>query len=153
MNRLTDQAIIKLCHDVQIGTGGMDYADALTKIAEELTTRPQGVVELLEIPEKDGLDAINVYWHNVGPGKGYVTITCWGSAWTSWFGGMGDRTIQQFFAAGHVGYFVNKLGITQHLKQSKRNEAYLARIIVAVKEALKSVAPPFPHEEEKETGR
>lgn len=39
MNRLTNQDIIKLCHDVQIGTGGMDYADALTRIAEELTLR------------------------------------------------------------------------------------------------------------------
>lgn len=41
MNRLTDQAIIKLCHDVQIGTGGMDYADALTAIGEELTLRDE----------------------------------------------------------------------------------------------------------------
>lgn len=39
MNRLTNQAIIKLCHDVQIGTGGMDYADALNRIAQELTIR------------------------------------------------------------------------------------------------------------------
>jgi hypothetical protein len=29
MNRLSDKEIIKLCHDVQIGTGGMDQTDAL----------------------------------------------------------------------------------------------------------------------------
>ena len=93
-------------------------------------------VELYEIPEQDGLDSIRVYWHNVAPGKGYVTIVCWGCAWNSYFGGMGDGTIQDFFRRADTNYLVDKLGITQWLKQTKRHGAYLAKIINAVKAAM-----------------
>jgi hypothetical protein len=48
MKRRTDKEIIKLCHDVQIGTGGMDYADALTAIAEELEERGDGWIPVTQ---------------------------------------------------------------------------------------------------------
>ena len=92
-------------------------------------------IELLEIPE-GVLDSIRVYWHNIEPGKGYVTITCYGCAWNSWFGAMPANTIQEFFKRANTDYLVNKLGVTQWLKQSKRHGTYLARIIEAVKQEL-----------------
>jgi hypothetical protein len=95
-------------------------------------------VDLTIVPHSDGLDEVVAYWRNFEPGKGSVVLTCWGSAWTCYFGGMMGQTIQQFFAGCGADYLVNKLGCTQHLKQSKRNDAYLARIIKAVQATLKA---------------
>lgn len=94
------------------------------------------MITLLEIPEQDGLDSIRVYWHNVGVGKGYVTIVCWGCAWNSYFGGMSGQAIEQFFAGADTSYLASKLGNTAWLKQTKKHEVYLARLIYAVKAAL-----------------
>lgn len=93
-------------------------------------------VEAIEIPAAGPLDAIQVYWRDVGVGQGYVTITCWGSAWTCYFGGMNGRTIREFFAECDTSYLVNKLGITQHLKQRKSDHDYLGRIIEAIQASL-----------------
>lgn len=102
-------------------------------------------VELLQIKPAGALDPINVYWHNIEPGRGHVTITCFGSAWTCYFGRMGGESIQTFFATADTGYLVTKLGYTPHLKSSKRDLAYLARIIEAVKAALAEAnRPPAP---------
>ena len=90
----------------------------------------------MEIPEGAGLDSIRVYFDDRGPGKGYVTITCYGCAWNSWWGAMGDRSARQFFAACDNSYLVNRMGITAHLKQRKTDHAHLSRIIDAVKAGL-----------------
>ncbi len=96
--------------------------------------------ELVRTEGTSNLDPIEVFWHNMGPGRGSVTITCFGSAWTAYFGAMGDdRTIQQFFARADTGYLVTKLGITPQLKQGKRHDAYLGRIIEAVKDSLRGI--------------
>lgn len=95
-------------------------------------------VELLEIPEPPDLDSIRVYWHNIAPGKGYVTITCYGCAWNSWFGGMGGMTIQEFFKSAGVDYLVARLGSTQWIKASKQHDKYFTRIVKAVKAALEN---------------
>lgn len=93
-------------------------------------------VEVSIVPPAADLDEVVVYWRNLSLGKGHVTVTCWGNAWTGYFGGMGERTIQQFVAGADTSYLVNKLGITPHLKQTKRDHAYLARVINAVKKTL-----------------
>ena len=95
--------------------------------------------ECWEIPEANGLDRIHVFWMDVAPRKGYVTIICYGQAWTAYFGGMGDLTIREFFARCDTGYMVTKMGITPALKQSKKNDAYLSRIIDAVRQSVRSV--------------
>lgn len=89
-----------------------------------------------EIPEQAGLDKITVFWQDWDPGKGAVTITVWGCAWNCYFGGMGSDTIREFFASVGTGYLVQKLGTTQWLKNSKRHEDYLSRIVNAVKKVL-----------------
>lgn len=103
-------------------------------------TQTQSKCEVLEIPEADGLDAVVVYWRNFQPGKGSVVLTCWGSAWACYFGGMGAESIQEFFASADTPYLVSKMGFTRHLIQTKRNAAYLARVIDAVKKSLGGAA-------------
>lgn len=92
--------------------------------------------DAMMITDAPGLDAIHVYWVDVEPWKGYVTITCYGSAWTAYFGGMSGQTIREFFASADTGYLVSKMGITPHLKGTKRDHAYLGKIIDAVRRAI-----------------
>ena|ERR1017187_41914 len=93
------------------------------------------IVTLLEIPEQVEIDSIRVYWHNIEPGKGYVTITCWGCAWNSYFGSMSGKSIQQFFAEADTSYLVDKLGSTKWIRPTKQHKEYLTRVINAVKNA------------------
>tara|TARA_R110000868_G_scaffold44607_2_gene148850 strand:+ start:3539 stop:3859 length:321 start_codon:yes stop_codon:yes gene_type:complete len=82
-----------------------------------------------------GIDQIIAYWVDVEPGKGYVTLTCYGAAWTAYFGAMGGYTIQGFFERVDVGYMVTKMAAPS-LKQGKRHDAYLERIVTTVQKAL-----------------
>ena len=52
---------------------------------------------------------------------------------TGYFGGMGNRTIREFFKEADTSYLVSKLGITPQLKARKTDHAYLGRIIDAIK--------------------
>ncbi len=97
-----------------------------------MTVAPISVdaVYLTEVP---GLDPIHVFWQNLEPGQGYCTILCYGSAWTVYFGAMGGDAIQKFFHEASVEYLVRKMG---NAKALKRDNAYLERVINAVKEYL-----------------
>ena len=92
-------------------------------------------VESLEISGIQGLDPIQVFWSDVSDGVGSVTITCYGSAWTAYWGAMGHRTVKQFFHDADTGYLVTKLGYAPTLKERKRDLEYLARIVTAIKTA------------------
>lgn len=91
--------------------------------------------ETIRIDEAPGLDPIHVFWMNTGEGEGYATIICYGEAWTVYFGAMLGRTIQQFFASADVDYIVNKLSHRRNLKEGKKYEAYLSKIVLAVKQS------------------
>lgn len=99
---------------------------------------------VLEIPSSGALDAITVFWENISDGKGSVVITCWGSAWTCYWGGMGTESIQEFFRTRSTSYLAEKLGNTQWLKQTKAHEKYLSRIIDAIKSALNAPKEEAP---------
>jgi hypothetical protein len=106
-------------------------------IVERLT----GVVEAVVIKDIQGLDPIHVYWVDVVPGVGYCTITCYGAAWTCYFGAMGGRSIKQFFAAADVSYLANAMSHKPHLKEQMKHLVYLKKIVQAVKEsAVQSIA-------------
>ncbi len=97
-------------------------------------------VELLEVPSRDGLDSIRVYWHNIAPGKGYVTITCYGDSWNTYFNAMSGDTIQEFFQRVGTDYMVNALIHRKWFKKDKNHEKYLTRIVDAIKAEMKGVA-------------
>lgn len=86
------------------------------------------------IPAHGSIDTITVIWQDFNQGQGQVTLICWGSAWTCYFGGMPSDTIRQFFMRADVEYLVNKLGCTRWLKQTKEHSKYLERIIRAVQQ-------------------
>lgn len=93
-------------------------------------------VDAIYLTEVPGLDPIHVFWQNLEPGQGYCTILCYGYAWTVYFGAMNGKTIQEFFAEASTEYLIGKMGNTQQLKGTKRDNDYLERIIGAVKKYL-----------------
>lgn len=54
-------------------------------------------VSILRISQVPGLDPIRVTLDDIGPGQGRINIECWGKAWASYWGGMGSRSISEFF--------------------------------------------------------
>jgi len=65
-------------------------------------------VEKLMIWEVEGLDPVAAYLEDQGTGKGKITITCYGKAWTAYWGAMGCD-IREFILSADNGYLINKL--------------------------------------------
>jgi hypothetical protein len=86
-----------------------------------------------EITARGNLDPITVYWHDTDIGKGSVTITCYGNAWTSWWGAMGGNTVKEFFLRCDEGYLFNNLANNQVLKQNILAHTYIKKIIATIK--------------------
>lgn len=99
----------------------------------------RGSLNITEIHNPAGLDKIEVFWRDYEESIGSVTITCWGSAWTAWFGGLGKATIQEFFFGADVEYLVNKLTDVRLQKDRKADRVYLGRIVRAIKAELEKV--------------
>ncbi|MEW8193287.1 MAG: hypothetical protein AB2793_06235 [Candidatus Thiodiazotropha sp.] len=55
------------------------------------------------------LDPVTVYVTNYQQGKGKIVIECFGDVWANYWGGMGDKTLQQFFVLCENDYLLNKL--------------------------------------------
>lgn len=68
-----------------------------------------GTVQLLRIFDAKNLDPIRVTFDDIEPGKGRITIECWGKAWASYWGGMSNRTVSQFFYQCTAQYLIGNL--------------------------------------------
>lgn len=76
------------------------YADKsmsdLTIDSNKILKITQTTIKNLKIEAK-GLDLINVYLENVEQSKGRIIIECYGKVWATFFNGMGDNKISEFF--------------------------------------------------------
>ncbi len=68
----------------------------------------QSLVRKLRITNVDGLDPITVFTENFAPGKGKITIECYGKSWSSFWPAMGS-TIEQFFISIDNDYAIKNL--------------------------------------------
>lgn len=68
-----------------------------------------GSVTIVRISEVPRLDPIRVTLDNGELGKGRITIECYGKAWSSYWGGMGSDTVEQFFAGCNNDYLIGNL--------------------------------------------
>ena len=57
----------------------------------------------------DRLDPITVFLEDYSHGAGQITIVCYGKAWTSYWGAMGDNTIDEFFCCCDEHYIAKNL--------------------------------------------
>lgn len=69
----------------------------------------ESTINKIEISEVKGLDPISVICENTAPGKGKVTVTCYGESWTSFWNAIGKRTIEEFFCACDSDYLIGSL--------------------------------------------
>jgi len=63
----------------------------------------------ITLMDLDGLDPVTVILDDVGAGRGSIIITCYGKAWTAYWGGMGKDTIAEFVCSCDEHYIANKL--------------------------------------------
>lgn len=66
-------------------------------------------VRKIMVTEISGLDPIAIYLEDFGIGKGKIIITCYDQSWTSYWGGMGDRTISAFIKSCDNHYLAKNL--------------------------------------------
>lgn len=69
----------------------------------------QSTARKIQITGVDNLDPVSVYLEDFAPGKGKITISCWDKSWHSYWGGMGNRTISEFFLSCDNGYLTKNL--------------------------------------------
>ena len=96
----------------------------------------KSTTETMLITGAERLDPITVFTEDYEPGKGRITIVCWGQVWaaTGYWGAMSGETIKQFFRASHPDYLLSTLAWNKKLKKSET--AYFLRIIEAVQAAF-----------------
>ena len=67
-------------------------------------------VEKITLSDLDSLDPVHVFFEDVAPGWGTLTIYCWGDAWNMTWSAMGNgATIKQFLRSCNTGYIAGKL--------------------------------------------
>ena len=93
-------------------------------------------VEAFTIYDTSKLDPILVVTQNHDAGSGTIVVTCYGCAWTAWFGGMGDSLIADFVSGVDADYLAGKLHATMG-KFTTREKAYLTRIAQAVIDGMR----------------
>jgi hypothetical protein len=90
------------------------------------------------VTDHANLDRITVYYHDFEPGKGQITIVCYGEAWTAYWGAMGNRDVLKFFVECDLCYLVGRLMGAQFQKHTKGHEMYLTRIVSAIRTELQA---------------
>ncbi|MDX5584115.1 MAG: hypothetical protein QNK20_04180, partial [Aureibaculum sp.] len=57
----------------------------------------------------DGLDPVTIYVTNYKIGQGKIVIECFGDVWSYFWGGLGNKSLQEFFVSCDNSYILNKL--------------------------------------------
>lgn len=98
------------------------------------------------IEDVRGLDPVTVIMRDTEPGKGKLIIECYSRAWSCYWGGMmadhkpctvGRFVISSVDAAYIVNCLVRGLGEVRLKSKEKVDDRYLARIVDAVRDALR----------------
>lgn len=69
----------------------------------------KSTVTKLTITGAPALDPITVILEDIEPRRGKIIIECYGKSWSSYWGGMGERTIAQFFCSCDEHYIAKNL--------------------------------------------
>lgn len=66
-------------------------------------------IEKLVILDLKNIDNITVFLEDLAPRQGRITISCYNESWTAYWGGIGERTIAEFFLMCDEGYLAKNL--------------------------------------------
>jgi len=65
--------------------------------------------ETYVLTDLEALDTVTVYVANYNLGSGQIVIECYCQSWAYYWGGMGEKTLQEFFAGCDNNYILAKL--------------------------------------------
>ena len=85
------------------------------------------------------VDPIWVYVHDCAPGQGMVTVCCYGTAWTAYWGSMGNKTVREFLARCDPDYLCKNLASNDR-KSTKGEYVYRIKVATSVLNHLKDPA-------------
>lgn len=98
---------------------------------EESTTRK------LKLTDLDRLDPITIFLEDLGPRQGKITINCYDKSWSSYWGGMGDCTIAEFFVSCDDHYLCKNLSsINSTVTDADNLDLWLKGSIVKLRKEL-----------------
>lgn len=102
------------------------------------------LIKKILITDAPALDPVSVYIEDLCKGAGQITISCYGNSWTAYWGNMG-KDVATFFILSGDDYLVRCLSSVRPTAMKKQplelsSDAYLLRIIRAVKQGLKDLA-------------
>jgi len=105
--------------------------------------QPAPGVTRYRIEDAPGLDPVTVYVENYTPGKGRMVVTCYASAWTAFWGAMGDdTTLEQFVAGCSPEYVADNMVWGADTKKSTKGYAdKVAAAVVAFFKSQRDAAP------------
>jgi len=72
----------------------------------QITTIP---IQKLRITDVAGLDPVDAFLEDHGPGKGQLIVRCFDRSWTAGWGAMGKETVAEFVRTCGTDYVVNCL--------------------------------------------
>lgn len=101
---------------------------------------PPRAVRVLRLSELDRLDPVTVFLEDRGNGRGLLVISCYGKAWSAYWGAMGSP-LRQFVASVSPDYLLDRLDSSEltTLKQYRKTNAdYLLRIVEAVQAGIRA---------------
>ena len=81
------------------------------------------------------LDPITVILRDFG-GSGQIIVECYGSAWSHWFGAIGDKSLKRFLAGCNPGYLADKLLSNTAQPFNQRTQSWVERIVFAIHQAI-----------------
>lgn len=96
-------------------------------------------VDVVRIPAQKGLDPITAYFEDYAPGKGRVTVACYGDAWTACWSAMGGRKVREFTASVDAGYLSGAMLALRGSNKAARR--YAKRVAHALIEAIAQAQP------------
>jgi hypothetical protein len=94
------------------------------------------VVKAFTIYDADRLDPILVVMQDFGVGQGRLVVECYGEAWSTYWGAMGDDyDLRRFITCASADYIANRLWPSR-MRRTKDRYEYLTRIVEAVQAVL-----------------
>ena len=92
----------------------------------------QGItIDYFIISDVQALDPVTVILKD-DDGKGKVIIECYGESWSTYFGGIGSKSLLSFVSGLNSGYLEDRLISNAFHKPTKREKNYVNRIARAV---------------------
>ncbi len=90
---------------------------------------------------KRDLDPVTAFLQDFGPGRGQLTLVCWGRAWSHYWGAMGaGLNLRGFLLRADTGYIVGKLMLPCDVmlkRAERREERWLTQIVGALKDEFR----------------